>query len=361
LPGPSEAELRGRAIYGREGCVNCHSQVVRSTADDVRRFGVVSRAWETEHDYPQLWGTRRVGPDLAREHGRRTRDWHLTHLFNPRFVVPDSNMPAYPWLFDGSALAPTREALDLAAYLDSLGRDGKLANLADQSPAALLDPVEEARMALFCDCAIPRRLPPGPLLSTDVGPAELPRYILRGKQAFKRNCAGCHGPAGKGDGPAAASLLPAPRDLSTAHFADAALSEILWTGVPGSSMPGWHEHSAGELRALAVFVRSLEAIPERADPPLSQAEKAEAAKLYADNCARCHGSAGRGDGIAAAALAPRPTDFTAIRPSPAHAEQVLEQGVPGTAMVPWTTKGSLTSTQRQLLARHVRLLDSKSP
>ena len=123
---------------------------------------MASRAWEAERDFPQMWGTRRVGPDLARGHGRRSRDWQLTHLWNPRFVVSDSIMPAYTWLFDGSPLQPTQEALDLVAYLDSLGRDGKLAGLADESAAALLDPAEEERMGLFCDCAIPRRLPPAP-------------------------------------------------------------------------------------------------------------------------------------------------------------------------------------------------------
>ena len=75
LPGLSASEARGRAIYGREGCVNCHSQLVRSTPDDVRRFGVASQAWEAEHDFPQMWGTRRIGPYLARVQGKRPRDW----------------------------------------------------------------------------------------------------------------------------------------------------------------------------------------------------------------------------------------------------------------------------------------------
>jgi cbb3-type cytochrome c oxidase subunit I len=343
LPPPSDRELRGRAVYAREGCLNCHSQLVRSTADDVRRFGVVSRAWEAEHDCPQLWGTRRIGPDLAREHGKRPRDWQLTHLWNPRYVVSESMMPAYPWLFDGSPLAPTREALDLVAYLDSLGRNGKLAGLTE-SPAQLMEPADEEA---FCDCAIPRRLAPAPVFSTDLEPAERARFALRGKQAFARHCASCHGPAGKGDGPAAASLLPAPRDLTSARFSDAALSSSLWHGVPGSSMPGWHEHSAGELRGLAVFVRSLEARDEPKAEPV-----APMAKLYADNCARCHGGTGHGDGLAAAALAPRPTDFTLVRPSLGYAEAALERGVPGTAMTPWA--GKLSAADRRSLAKYVR-------
>jgi cytochrome c oxidase cbb3-type subunit I/II len=348
LPAPSASELRGRAIYGREGCLNCHSQLVRMTPDDVRRFGPASRAWESEGDFPQLWGTRRVGPDLAREHGKRPRDWHLTHLYNPRLVVSESMMPAYPWLFDGSARQPTQEALDLVAYLDSLGRDGKLAGFYDQSPAQLMDPAEEERMGQFCDCDIPRRLAPAPLLSTDLAPTEKARFALRGKQAFARHCASCHGPAGKGDGPAAASLLPAPRDLTSAAFGDAALSEALWHGVPGSSMPGWYEHSTHELRALAVFVRTLGPGPAVGPFPT----QSQAGKLYAENCARCHGNRGRGDGLAAAALAPPPTDFTRVQPTRSYAEQALEHGVPGTAMTPWA--GKLSATDRALLARYVQ-------
>ena len=147
------------AIYGREGCLNCHSQLVRNTVDDVRRFGPASQAWETEKEFPQLWGTRRIGPDLARESGKRSRDWHLTHLWNPRWVVPESNMPAHPWLFAGSSLQPTPEALDLVAYLDSLGRDALLAGTLEGSPARKVDAAEEERMGLFCDCAI--RAPQG--------------------------------------------------------------------------------------------------------------------------------------------------------------------------------------------------------
>jgi cbb3-type cytochrome oxidase subunit 1/cbb3-type cytochrome oxidase cytochrome c subunit/mono/diheme cytochrome c family protein len=353
LPGPSASEERGRAVYAREGCLNCHSQFVRMTMDDVRRFGVPTRAWEAEHDFPQLWGTRRVGPDLAREHGKRPRDWHLIHIFNPRLVVSESIMPGYPWLFDGSPLAPTPEAIDLAAYLDSLGRAGQLAGLSEQSPAQLMDPAEEERMGEFCDCAIPRRLAPAPVISTDLPPIEQARFALRGKQSFARHCASCHGPAGRGDGPAAASLLPAPRDLTSARFSDAALSQVLWRGVPGSAMPGWHAHSIGELRGLAVFVRSLHPSADpKGEPALSPAEHTQAGKLYADLCARCHGATGGGDGLAAATLAPRPTDFTAVRPNMAYGEKALEHGVPGTAMPPWS--GKLSAEERRRLARYVQ-------
>jgi cbb3-type cytochrome c oxidase subunit I len=356
LPGLSESELRGRAIYGREGCLNCHSQLVRATVDDVRRFGPASQAWETEKEFPQLWGTRRIGPDLARESGKRPRDWHLTHLWNPRWVVPESNMPPHPWLFDGSALKPTQEALDLVAYLDSLGRDARLAGMLESSPGRKMDRAEEERMGVFCDCAIPRTPGPAVLLSTELPAAERARFELRGAAVFTRHCGGCHGVGGKGDGPAAASLLPAPRDLTRALFSDQALSRVLWEGIRGSSMPGWHELSAHDLRALATYVRSLEAETPQAkkEPSLSAEEGAKAEKLYVKNCATCHGSRGGGDGIGAAALFPRPTDFRHVRPSPGYAEDVLAHGVPGTAMPPWRDR--LDDAQRRLLASYVRSL-----
>jgi cytochrome c oxidase cbb3-type subunit I/II len=361
LPPLSASEARGRAIYGREGCVNCHSQLVRSTLDDVRRFGRPSAAWETEQEYPQLWGTRRVGPDLARESGRRPRDWQLTHLWNPRFVVPDSMMPAYPWLFDGGPRRPTQEGLDLAAYLDWLGRDARLAGITEQSVAGLLSPAEEERMGIFCDCAVPRTPGPAPLFTSDLPVAEQARFERRGRAAFTHHCAGCHGTAGKGDGPAALSLLPAPRDLSSASFADPALSQALWQGVAGSSMPGWHELSVTELRALAIYVRSLAVGPPPANKqrPLVEQERDQARKLYAKNCATCHGAQGKGDGIGAAALAPPPTNFHQVRPAAHYAEAVLERGVPGTAMPPWT--GRLSPAERRLLARYVRSFVGQAP
>ena len=356
LPGPSESELRGRAVYSREGCLNCHSQIVRATDDDVRRFGPASQAWETEKEFPQLWGTRRIGPDLARESGKRSRDWHLTHLWNPRWVVPESNMPAHPWLFHDSVLEPTQEALDLVAYLDSLGRDARLAGTLTSNSGRKMDPAEEKSMGIFCDCAIPRTAGPAVLLSTDLPSAELARFELRGAAVFARHCGGCHGPGGKGAGPAAVSLLPAPRDLTRAHFSDAALSRALWEGVPGSSMPGWHELTANDLRALAAHVRSLESERPRTEtePSLSTEEQVKAEKLYVKNCAMCHGPQGRGDGTAAGALAPKPTDFRQERPSLGYAEDVLAQGVPGTAMPPWRDR--LDAAERRLLASYVRSL-----
>ncbi len=91
-------QLAGRDIYVREGCYNCHSQMIRPFRAETLRYGHYSVAGESVYDHPFQWGSKRTGPDLARVGGKYSDDWHRTHLGNPRDLVPESNMPAYPWL-----------------------------------------------------------------------------------------------------------------------------------------------------------------------------------------------------------------------------------------------------------------------
>ena len=91
-------QLAGRDIYVREGCYNCHSQMVRPLRAEILRYGEYSKAGEFVYDRPFQWGSKRTGPDLHRVGGRYSDDWHRIHLLNPRDLVPESNMPAYPWL-----------------------------------------------------------------------------------------------------------------------------------------------------------------------------------------------------------------------------------------------------------------------
>lgn len=144
-------ELEGRDIYIREGCHVCHTQMIRPFRAETERYGHYSVAGEHVYEHPFLWGSKRTGPDLARVGERYSDDWHNAHLFNPRDVVPESNMPAFPWLFentvDGSitgkkmaalrvvgvpytdediagaeqAVAGKTEAQALVAYLQQLG------------------------------------------------------------------------------------------------------------------------------------------------------------------------------------------------------------------------------------------------
>ena len=108
-------ELAGRDVYIREGCYNCHSQMVRTLRFESERYGHYSLAGESVYDRPFQWGSKRTGPDLARVGGRYSDDWHRVHLANPRDVVPESNMPAFPWLgktaLDGATVQEHMRAL----------------------------------------------------------------------------------------------------------------------------------------------------------------------------------------------------------------------------------------------------------
>ena len=108
-------QLAGRDIYQREGCYNCHSQMIRPFRAETLRYGHYSVAGEFVYDHPFQWGSKRTGPDLHRVGGKYSDEWHRIHLVNPRDVVPESNMPAYPWLeknqVDAASMAPHMRAL----------------------------------------------------------------------------------------------------------------------------------------------------------------------------------------------------------------------------------------------------------
>ncbi|WP_431484838.1 cytochrome-c oxidase, cbb3-type subunit II [Pseudomonas solani] len=108
-------QLEGRDIYIREGCVGCHSQMIRPFRAETERYGHYSVAGESVWDHPFLWGSKRTGPDLARVGARYSDDWHRAHLYNPRNVVPESKMPAYPWLVENKL-----DGKDTAAKLSAM-------------------------------------------------------------------------------------------------------------------------------------------------------------------------------------------------------------------------------------------------
>ncbi len=126
-------ELAGRDVYVREGCHNCHSQMIRTLRFETERYGHYSLAGESVYDRPFQWGSKRTGPDLARVGGRYSDDWHRVHLINPRDVVPESNMPSYPWL-DQRAIDPekiTRHMRTLQRLGDPYS-DEQIAEAADE-------------------------------------------------------------------------------------------------------------------------------------------------------------------------------------------------------------------------------------
>jgi len=133
------AQLTGRDVYLREGCYNCHSQMVRPFRAEVERYGHYSVAGEFVYDHPFQWGSKRTGPDLHRVGGRYSDEWHRIHLMNPRELVPESNMPAYTWL----ATAPANAA-DIQKKMKALRMVGVPYTEEDivKAPAELKDKTE---------------------------------------------------------------------------------------------------------------------------------------------------------------------------------------------------------------------------
>ena len=356
------AEERGREVYGRQGCAYCHTQQVRAVAADVRRFGPATENWETREDLPHLWGTRRIGPDLAREAGKRPDDWQLAHLFDPRWVEPGSVMPGYPWLFDGRPDRPSAEASDLIAYLQWLGRPrqerdrypAEVARAASARHAHMMGGMAMEEIAAVSDGP-----PPRIDLSTAAGDLEA------GAALFAQRCSGCHGAGGRGDGNAAAWLLPHPADLTAARFSPRRLADVLWNGVPGTAMPRFRDVPLRDLRALASHVETLGSGSgvnggEPAQPP----NGAEPGPGYGEvvfrvRCAACHGPEGHGDGPAAARLARQPADFSRKQPGAERVRAVLLNGVPGTAMT--AMQQNLSESDREALVLFVRSLFDDRP
>ena len=112
-------QLAGRDIYTREGCYNCHSQMIRPLHAETLRYGHYSMAGEFVYDHPFQWGSKRTGPDLHRVGAKYSDEWHRIHLINPRDLVPESNMPAYPWLLSGKV-----DDASIAAHMTGLRRVG---------------------------------------------------------------------------------------------------------------------------------------------------------------------------------------------------------------------------------------------
>jgi cytochrome c oxidase cbb3-type subunit II len=349
--GISASARRGRAIYGREGCAYCHTQQIRYLHSDLQRFGAPTLAWETRLDYPHLWGTRRIGPDLTRAAGTRTSDWHYTHLFSPRAVVPDSVMPAYRAMFEGAPDRPRQEARDLVTYLETLGRARELAG-----------PEGEAHARAACNCPDDEMAQMGFGAALNAHPARTRRTheapalplvndLARGQRLYARHCAACHGPGGEGNGPGAAALLPVPANLAAHDYSLARLSDVLWNGVDGTAMPAWRDHPAEDRAAIAQAVRALRAT-DVAEPELPAHLVELGQRVYAANCKQCHGERGDGDGPAALSLPVAPVSFRRQRPTLPESLRVLRGGIDGTSMAPWTSR--LSDAELVAVAHYVR-------
>ena len=332
---PTVAEERGRSIYAREGCAYCHTQQIRYLEADILRFGAPTLAWESRFDYPHLMGTRRIGPDLSRTSRTRTENWHYVHLFAPRSIMPQSIMPSYAELFDGAPDKPSQDARDLVAYLESLGRARELAwPEGDQRAAEAVGNDKWAKMSFeapFLNAHPGRTRERGnaPPLKPVANPEQ-------GNTLWIDNCAGCHGESGRGDGPAAQWLIPAPTNLAQRDYSDKRIADILWNGVHGTAMSAWRDQSSESLSSLAAVVRNF-GPQQDADGVLpSLIEAGE--YVYVTHCAECHGDNGDGNGFAAKELPIMPSDFRGERPTLEESIRILQNGIEGTSMAPWTDR-----------------------
>lgn len=139
-------QLIGRDVYIKEGCVGCHSQQIRMLSSEVQRYGPYSLAGESVYDHPFLWGSKRTGPDLARVGERYSDEWHRLHLRDPRMLVPESNMPAYPWLQYNSV-----EGENVQARMRALRRLGVpyTDEQIEQAPESLIGKTEEDAIVAY--------------------------------------------------------------------------------------------------------------------------------------------------------------------------------------------------------------------
>ncbi len=199
-------QLAGRDVYQREGCMNCHTQVVRPLPSEVARYGAYSQAGEFAYEHPFLWGSKRTGPDLAREGGLRPDAWQYDHLANPQKYVPRSNMPSYAFL-KGRLL----DADEVTSHLAALAvLHPELKPDPAQVKAELAGKDEADAMVAYLQQlghAVPRRQALAADLTVENPLAHDVAAVVKGQKLFADNCAVCHGDEAKGQEGIAPSLI----------------------------------------------------------------------------------------------------------------------------------------------------------
>ncbi|HEU5321831.1 MAG TPA: cbb3-type cytochrome c oxidase subunit II [Methylomirabilota bacterium] len=323
----SPLERLGRAVYQREGCWYCHSQYVRPVTGEDQRWGPVSEVGEYAHDWPHLLSTRRIGPDLTRVGLKFSDHWHYAHHWSPGMVVPDSIMPAFPWLFR-TARVPVVEREGTVALADSPGlkalfsfkagvslplrpspeglafserTDGTPVLAVSSLPKpydapetwkgktlTVLVPSEELRgLVAYVQKLGTNRgawretFEPQALAVSVMSIPQTDDQVARGKAVYERRCVGCHGVKGDGNGPVAAFLDPRPRDFTLGAFkvrttpsgslpTDGDLYRTLARGVRWTAMPTWHELPEKDRIAVITYVKTFSARwqEERPEPPI---------------------------------------------------------------------------------------------
>ncbi len=178
------------------------------------------------------------------------------------------------------------------------------------------------------------------------------KQIDQGAELFKKDCAGCHGATGRGDGFVAQVLLRKPKDLASTRYSLVLLSQVLWNGKRGTAMPAWRTLPQQDLSALAAYVLSFHPIAKADEVSPESLQRGNL--VFQQNCAPCHGAAGDGKGAAASTLIPEPANFRLKQPNFDYILHVLSDGIPGTGMPAW--KAQISEHDREALANFVRSL-----
>lgn len=253
-------QLAGRDVYQREGCVNCHTQTVRPLRTEVLRYGDYSKAGEFAYDRPFLWGSKRTGPDLAREGGKRPDAWHYAHYVDPQAIVPRSNMPPYGWLKQAPLVPATVEA-----HMKALSLPYTAAQMAELSGKTEMDAL--VAYTQWLGHAVAKKKPGGAVDLAAVNPFGIaPQAVARGAKLYEANCAVCHADDGKGGiGPSVvdSTFLGQPGDGSDgAYYAiiasgSDAKKEIGRAGNPDGGMEAYGAQlSPDDVWSLVSWIRA---------------------------------------------------------------------------------------------------------
>jgi cbb3-type cytochrome c oxidase subunit II len=377
------AQAAGRDLYINQVCWHCHSQFVRPVNDEDKRWGPVSRAGESAWDKPHAFGTRRIGPDLAREGGLRIDDWQFAHLFDPRATVSASVMPSFTWLFDDNPNADEIHALLRDYDFDGDGMLSKFDQLVMPFPDDVKTKMKSDRLdnsgvlvpkAKQSETGADVRLRPGEAgayvdeytevtsgdgLVTVFDARPIPQERTRHLIEFLQRLGTSIGPWRRAlaEGTAVPDVRPG-MVRATATWKDAAgverTSSVEDGAMPlrarearryGKALDPSQKAKIDVAKDLAVEYEALMKAWRRANPAWDQRLTTGKA-LFDEHCASCHGPEGRGNGPAAQHLNITPRDFTSAayryrstqvgnKPLDGDLFRSIKRGLPGTAMPSW--------------------------
>ena len=279
-------QLAGRDIYQREGCVGCHTQTVRPLPSEVARYGDYSKAGEFAYDHPFLWGSKRTGPDLAREGGLRPDGWHYQHYTNPQALFPKSNMPSYGWL-KGRPVDPAEVAAHLGA-LAMVHPELKYDAAAVQASVAGKDELDAlVAYTQWLGHAVSRRQGGTADINLENPLAHDARAVAVGKKLFTENCAVCHGEEGQGTEGIAPSLMDDLFLGEKGDLPDGAYFALINGGSDAKPIAGRKGDPGGgmtafggqlkkeEIWSIIAWIRNQKAhegAEDHVDPPAAKAE-----------------------------------------------------------------------------------------